>query len=400
MIRTLKIPFRTTQKDLDRLFACNRTSAQVWNDCLTFAKEHHLRTGSWIDLHELQQLTRRKYNLHSQSVQSIQERYLAARTNAWKAKQQGYSQIRYPYKEKKNYPTRWKKDGFIINPDGQIELKMCIIDRKRQPPIKVKIGKLPSGQIKEIELVWDRQLMLALSFEDGQQPEENNNKGLAAVDLGEIHGIAGITEDGQAIIITSRKLRSLKRLRNKKIGDLQNKLSRCQRGSRRWKKLRRAIAKTSQKTERQQRDILHKTSYRFVEWAEVNQINQVVAGDVEGVQRNTKAHQRNPKKRHKNRNTNQKLSQWPFGLLLAYLAYKLQAKGMTLTKIDESYTSQTCPVCVRKKKVSGRIFRCHCGYLEHRDIHGAKNILAKYKYGTIINLGIKSQKVTYLRPAV
>jgi len=400
VIRALKTTFRTTKKDLKRLFACNRNSAQVWNDCLQYANEHHLNTGNWINKSELQQLTRGRYNLHSQSIQSVQERYLQARTNAWKAKQQGYNHIRYPYKEKKNYPTRWKKDGFIINPDGRIELKMCLFNGKRQPPIKVKVAKLPPGQIKEIELTWDRQLMLAISYEDGYQPQENNNKGMAAIDLGEIHGIAGFAENGHSIIITSRKLRSLKRLRNKKTGDLQNKISRCQKGSRRYKKLRRAMAKTSRKTERQQRDILHKTSYKFVKWAEANKVNQVIAGDVEGVQRETKAHKKNPRRRQKNRMTNQKLSQWPFGLLLTYLAYKLQFKGIALTKTDESYTSQTCPVCNRKKKVSGRTFRCYCGYTEHRDIHGAKNILAKYKYGAIKDLGIKQTKVTYLRPAV
>jgi len=91
VIRALKTTFRTTKKDLERLFACNCNSAQVWNDCLKHAKEHHLQTGSWINKCELQQLTRGRYNLHSQSIQSVQERYLQARKNAWKAKQQGHS---------------------------------------------------------------------------------------------------------------------------------------------------------------------------------------------------------------------------------------------------------------------------------------------------------------------
>ncbi len=70
MIRTLKTTFRTTKKDLNRLFACNRNSAQVWNDCLKYAKEHHLETGRWINKCELQQLTSGRYNLHSQSIQT------------------------------------------------------------------------------------------------------------------------------------------------------------------------------------------------------------------------------------------------------------------------------------------------------------------------------------------
>ncbi len=398
MIRTHKTTFRTNKKDLERLFACNRISAQVWNDCREHAKNHHQQTGRWINLSKLQQLTRKTYHLHSQSVQSVQERYLKARRNAWKARQKGFIDIRYPYKEKKHYPTRWKKDGFVVHPDGLIKLKMCLNNGKRQPPIRVRVADIPKGQIKEIELVWDRRLMLAISYEDGRKPQENNNQCVAAIDMGEIHGIACLADNGRVLVITSRKLRSQKRLRNKKYAELQKKLSRCQKGSRRWKKLRRALAKTLQKTEGQQRDILHKSSYRFVKWAKTNQIGQVVVGDVDGVQRNTKAHKKNPKKKHRSRKVNQKLSQWPFGILLRYLTYKLAAAGIDLTEIDESYTTQTCPVCNRKKKVSGRTYRCYCGYVEHRDIHGAKNILAKHKYGAIKDLGIKITKVTYLRP--
>ncbi|MFZ5641172.1 MAG: RNA-guided endonuclease TnpB family protein, partial [Bacillota bacterium] len=94
MIRVIKTPFRTSKTDLDRLFACNRESARVWNDCLSHAKEHHKQTGKWIDKKELQALTKGRYHLHSQSIQSVQERYLEARKNALKAKQAGYGHIR------------------------------------------------------------------------------------------------------------------------------------------------------------------------------------------------------------------------------------------------------------------------------------------------------------------
>ncbi|WP_289137259.1 zinc ribbon domain-containing protein [uncultured Brevibacillus sp.] len=98
----------------------------------------------------------------------------------------------------------------------------------------------------------------------------------------------------------------------------------------------------------------------FVDWCVEQQVSHVVIGDVEGVQRHTSAKKKNKKRR--SRNTNQKLSQWQFGKLYDYLAYKLKAKEIILEKVDESYTSQTCPVCTRRKKVSGRVYRCRCGY--------------------------------------
>ncbi|MCG3084543.1 transposase, partial [Anoxybacillus sp. LAT27] len=78
---------------------------------------------------------------------------------------------------------------------------------------------------------------------------------------------------------------------------------------------------------------------------------------------------------------NQKLSNWCFGKLYDYLKYKLEAKGITFEKVDESYTTQTCPVCGKKKKPSSRNFICACGYSQHRDVHSACNILTKHLYG-------------------
>ena len=399
MIRVEKTAFHTFKKDLDRLFQCNRESARTWNDCLDAAKKHHQANGKWISRSELQAVTKGRYDLHSQSIQSVQERYIQARENAWKAKQAGYGQIRYPYRTKRYYPTRWKKDGFVVYKSGRIELSMGIRNGRREKPIEVNTNRLPEGKIKEIELIWDRMLMLAISYEDGQAPKENSNTGIAAIDMGEIHAIAAISDTGQKMVITARKLRSLKRLRNKKHGQLRKKLSRCKKGSRRWRKLTRAMSKNSSKTDAQQRDILHKTSRQFTRWAAENKVKEVVVGDVEGIQRNTSSRKKtNSKKKRLTRQHNQRMSQWPFGILIAFLTYKLMAEGISLTKIDESYTTQTCPVCGRRKKVSGRIYKCCCGYIEHRDINGAKNILSKYRYKKICDLGFTGKKVTYLRP--
>ena len=120
------------------------------------------------------------------------------------------------------------------------------------------------------------------------------------------------------------------------------------------------------KSEAQLKDGLHKTSRCFANWCIENQVKEVVSGDVEGVQRNTANKKSNPKKKCRNKKQSQKLSQWQFGKLYKYLEYKLAAEGISIRKVNEAYTSQTCPVCGRKKKVSGRIYKCHCGYAAHR----------------------------------
>ena len=397
MIKVAKHKLRTNKEGLDRLHECNRVSAMIWNACLEHAREHHIETGEWINKADLQSALKKKFPLHSQCIQAVVDKYLFARAGACAARKKGYN-TRYPHRSKNVFPTKWKKDGFKIGENGKIELSMGIWEGKRQKPIVVRVKEIPQGVIKEIELIWDNGLCLAICYEDGLESKENNSDTIAAIDLGEIHAIAAVEEKGDAIIITGRKLRSIKRLRNKKHKELNKKIARAKKGSRRCKKLRRAKRKISSKTEAQQKDLLHKTSRSFVKWAMKNEVGTVVVGDVEGVQRNTANKKRNPKKKRRGRKLNQKLSQWPFGLLLMYLTYKLAMEGISLVKITEEYTSQTCPVCGRRKKVSGRVYSCYCGYREHRDIHGARNILAKYKYGKICDTKIEISAIKYLRP--
>ncbi|MCO1603907.1 RNA-guided endonuclease InsQ/TnpB family protein [Desulfosporosinus nitroreducens] len=396
IIRVLKTTFHTTKDNIERLFACNRTSAHVWNDCLGLAKEHFQKNGNWIDRGTLHLATKGQYPVHSQSIQAVYEKYIDARENAHKARALGFTQIRYPYKEKKHFNTKWKKDGFRVGENGKIELSLGLFSGKRQKPIVVRVKDLPSGKIKEIELVYDRGLRLAIAYDDGITPKENDNLGIAAIDLGEIHTIASVCDNGQGVIINGRKIRSLKRLRNKKMKELQKKIAKCQKGSRQWKKYRRALYYVLGKSDAQLTDALHKTTRKFANWCLENKVKGVVVGNMEGVQRNTSP-KKKKNKRKRSRKYNQKMSQWQFGRTTTYLKYKLAAEGISLQKVDESYTTQTCPVCGRRKKTSSRNYSCTCGYQEHRDIHGAKNILSKYKYGKFREISLDQQK--YLRIA-
>jgi putative transposase len=326
----------------------------------------------------------------------VTHKYIFARDAAYKATQKGYKN-KYPYRKKKHFNTKWAKDGFRIQDDGKIALSMGISGGKRQLPILLKIdsGKIPEGRVKELEVIWEKGLKLCIAYDDGKEPMENQDTSIASIDMGEIHSIASVVETGHGLVITGRKMRSIKRLRNKKVAELQKKMSKCKKGSRKWKKYNRAKRRILDKSDRQLRDAVHKTTRQFVNWCVKNEVKTVVVGDVEGVQRNTS---KRKKQKVRSKLTNQKLSQWQFGLILSYLMYKLFAVGISLEKIDESYTSQQCPCCGRRKKTSTRNYSCKCGYREHRDIHGAKNILSKYKYGEIRD-PIPIQDTKYLRVA-
>ncbi|GIN71560.1 transposase [Bacillus sp. J14TS2] len=396
MIRCMKTPFRASKETIDHLFQCNRISGEVWNRCLELAKEAHLKTGKWITKSALQKGTKGIFPLHSQSVQAVCHKYLFARDAALKARKAGYKN-KYPYKRKKHFNTKWANNGFKFFENGKIQLSMGDFEGKRQTPLILWIKELPKGPIKEIELIFDRQLQLSIAYEDGQEVKGNSFVNRSAIDVGEVHTIAAVAENGENVLIIGRKIRSIHRLRNKKLAELQRKMSKCTKGSRQWKKYNRAKRYVLSKSNRQLQDALHKTTKQFVDWCIENEVKEVAFGHVDGVQRNT-SHRRK-RKGVRRRTTNQKLSNWSFGKVYAYLTYKLGATGMSINKYDESYTTQQCPCCSKKRKVSSRNYACTCGYSNHRDIHGASNFFAKTFYGEIKVLDFSLKSTKYLRIA-
>ena len=71
------------------------------------------------------------------------------------------------------------------------------------------------------------------------------------------------------------------------------------------------------------------------------------------------------------------------------ITYKAEAAGITVTLVDEAYTSQTCPgtlpdgtACLHCYKPKGRRYVCPvCGLTAHRDGLGAANLLSQHYTG-------------------
>lgn len=122
----------------------------------------------------------------------------------------------------------------------KLTLSLSNWNGKRQKALLLTLAKSIPFEVKEVELVFDQQLYICLSYGDGKETEENTNTQTAAVDPGEIHTISSVHENGNTLIITGRKVRSIHRLRNKKLRELQKLMSRCKKHSRQWKKYNRA----------------------------------------------------------------------------------------------------------------------------------------------------------------
>ena len=82
------------------------------------------------------------------------------------------------------------------------------------------------------------------------------------------------------------------------------------------------------------------------------------------------------RRKHRNR-----LSNWSFGQLRAFLSYKALRAGVPVAFVDPRYTSKACAECGsidNRNRPNQATFSCvSCGHENHADLNGARNIRAR-----------------------
>lgn len=211
------------------------------------------------------------------------------------------------------------------------------------------------------------------TYKQEEVPVQVQNDKVAGIDLGEIH--QAVSHDGEkTYIVNGRLLRSKRQYRNKFIAEMDRRISRGKKGSKRRKKLIRSKQKQLSKIKNQIKDIEHKQTSKLVSALQRDGVQMLVIGDVRNIRQENDCGSTN----------NQKIHQWSFGSTRHMLTYKAKRRGMDVGLQEEAYTSKTCPVCCtkRKSKPTGRVFRCvnpQCCWIWHRDGVGAINIRKKYR---------------------
>jgi putative transposase len=357
----------------------NKLSADVWNHCVLLDAEYYINHKRYLTQNELQNLLKGFVKLHSKNIQHIILKYNQARTdmfNSIKLRHKNSRTVKLPYKHKNFMPTGWDYQAFSVDYESQI-IRLGSI--KGKAPIFIKGYNLPQN-IVEIELVYDGEYRLSLKYKIDNNVRVIQSNNSSAIDLGEIHAIASIDNNRNAIIITGRKLRSISRLRNKEQGRIRQRMSKTVKGSKQNKKYRNAISSMKFKNERQTKDCVHKITKHYVNYCVEHNVAIVYYGDLDSSTRNTK------KGGKINRANRQKLSQWNYGQVVSQLQNKLLRFGVKMVKVKEYNTTKKCPVCETLNKTKGREYKCKCGYKNHRDLNGAINILNDNNcYGYKIN---------------
>jgi putative transposase len=360
-----------------RLKEAQMEAAQIWNSCMEMHKQARLEHTPWPGRNELQQATKGRFALHSQSVQMIVHAFLAnIATSRQLRKTHPQMRMKYPWRAKRFYPVHWPAQA-VSNEKGRVVLPMG----KGRKSIVLPL-QLP-GQSGACTLVWNRGFELHVCIET-PQAKASPGGAQATVDLGEIHLAALTTSTSQALIVTGRGIRSLKHQRSKQLGQLAKKQSRCKKYSRRWKKMQRAKNKQCRRAERRTRDLRHKATKQVIDFCVRNQVGTLFIGNPHGV-----------RTQDKGRYHNQRMSLWEYGKDIDYLSHKAkQARIMSFTG-SERGTSSRCPVCGHRHKPKGRNWACRvCGFRGHRDLVGSVNM---HRDAFENNLKFP-RSFTYLRP--
>ena len=351
-------------------------AARAWNLCRDLHLEARKTHTRWPQRDDLHRAMKGRFALHSQTVQAIAQTFLA-NIDATKEQRKTNPKIRYPWRTRPWFPLLWPAQAVHVDREhGRVILPMG----RGRSSLVLKLD-LPDGA-GACKVVWRDGFELHVCIEESVT-EDAPGFVRACVDLGEIHQAAVVTNNGQALIVSGRGIRSLKRQRHKALGQISRKRAKCKRGSRRYRKLQRARRKISARTERRVRDLRHKGTRKVIQFCQEQRVGHLFIGNPDGV------------RRHKTgRHHHQRMSGWEYGQDLQYLSYKSSKAGIVCFSGSERGTSSRCPRCGYRKKVRGRQWPCpRCRVTFHRDIVGATNMF-EIAYGTRIDV---PTHITYRR---
>lgn len=173
-----------------------------------------------------------------------------------------------------------------------------------------------------------------------------------------VRKLAGIDSGINALASTSTKEQF-----GKDIKELINKIKRCKYGSKRKKRISRAL---KQRISEVAKEIVQK-------------FDLIVVERLKNMNKNTKL------KGRLSKNIRSSIGNWNYRYWLERLEQQCEWNRVSFRTVLPYYTSQRCPVCghTDRKNRSGEIFRCQaCDYTGNADIVAARNILERFLTGT------------------
>ena len=243
-----------------------------------------------------------------------------------------------------------------------------VVRIKGMPTLRLKRRiELPSStNLKTITITKrGRRLWVNLAYAVEHEPLQPNNSAVG-LDMGVLDRVA---------LSTGERL-GRRRKPNYKLKRAQQRMSRCRKGSRRWKQ-RRAVLSNLQDRERISNrnechrittDIVRRFDLIAIEDLKIDNMSASAKGTIEapgkGVRRKS--------------GLNRSIREQTWGIIKQQLTYKAEWAGRQVAIVNPKLTSQTCSRCgvVNRQARVGKRYKCSsCGLLMDADVNAAVNIL-------------------------
>lgn len=331
-----------------------------------------------------------KYDLNTYSAQLAKEYPFASRLNsmarqasaerAYSAIQRFYDNCKQKKPGKKGYPkfqrdnrsveyktTGWKLDGrHIIFTDGCGIGRLKLVGNKKQ-----SIEIFPIKDIKRVRIVRRADGYYAQFCVKTERKVEHIPTGRQlGIDVGLK---AYLTDSEGSTVENPRHYRKAE----KKLKQLQRRLSRKQKKSANRKKARKTLAKQHLKVQRQREDFARKVANTYVSSSDLIAYEDLQIRNMV-----------------RNRKLAKSIHDAGWGTFIRWLNYYGATHDIPVIAVSPHFTSQNCSACgtIVKKSLSVRTHICTgCGVVLDRDQNAALNILAKALNGTVGHTGTSGQ---------
>ncbi len=353
----------------EQLTALTLASGELYSKTVVFFWRVVRKKRIWLKPSSLMRALNDR-RLHAHTADAVVQSFYES-LKSWRARRKTDINAKPPKKRRKFFKLLYKDMSFKIK-DGKLILSN---GRGNAPLVFSWQWELP----KNVEIGWNGKEYELRAIYSVNANNEITGNGIAGIDLGEIH--TAVVYDGKdTTIYNGRLLRAKRQYQNKIKAVFASKMDIIKKRSRKWKRLNRAKQRILKRLNNQIKDILHKQTTHIVSTMKEKGVHTLVVGDLRDI-RNSIDY---------GKKANQKLHQWVFGKVTHMLKYKWEMSGGLFALQDESYTSQECPKCRKRNKPTGRVYKCKCGFVYHRDGVGSINIRAKY-LGEVPVIGYMAQ---------
>ena len=375
LLKSFKTEINPTEEQKVRIHKTIGTCRFIYNFYLAHNKELHKNGERFMSSSKFRVWLNNEYLPNHPEYSWIKEAYSKAVTQAVNNGQTAFTRF---FNHESNFPNFKKK--------GRSDVKMyfvknnpkdCCCERHR-----IKIPSLGWVRIKEkgyipttkdgyviksgyVSIKADRYYVSVLVEIPDNKIANNSNEGIG-IDLG--------LKD-LAIISNGKTYKNINK--SAKLKKLEKQLIRGQRSlSRKYENSKKG--ESTQRANIQKQKIKVQKLYQKIDNIRTDYINKTIAEIVKTKPSFITIEDLNVKGMMKNRHLSKAVASQKFYEFRIKLQAKCNENGIELRVVDRWYpSSKTCHCCKNIKKdlrLSDRIFKCDCGYIEDRDLNAALNL--------------------------